>query len=165
MFRNIKNLGYLITPKKKKNWSRNASSYFALRFSFLSYSVYPSLHPSFPLCSRFSLSCPSIPSLFPFSFHPLRSSLASMATSQAPNDSSQPPQTKTLRVVIKVGFRLSVFYRNWTIENATQLLEGSVEGPFFFFPWELGHCSGGGAEVPLWSTGCHGYRASGFAFQ
>ncbi|XVF76431.1 hypothetical protein PTKIN_Ptkin13bG0265600 [Pterospermum kingtungense] len=61
-----------------------------------------------------------------------------MATPQAANGFSQPSQTKTERVVIK-GRVQGVFYRNWTIENATQLglkgwvrnrRDGSVEALF-----------------------------------
>ncbi|XP_022745035.1 uncharacterized protein LOC111295687 isoform X3 [Durio zibethinus] len=61
-----------------------------------------------------------------------------MAAPQVANDSSQPSQTKTVRVVIK-GRVQGVFYRNWTIENATQLglkgwvrnrRDGSVEALF-----------------------------------
>ncbi|MBA0558437.1 hypothetical protein Golob_015454, partial [Gossypium lobatum] len=61
-----------------------------------------------------------------------------MATSQADNYSSQPSQTQTVRAVIK-GRVQGVFYRNWTIENATQLglkgwvrnrKDGSVEALF-----------------------------------
>ncbi|XP_039068116.1 acylphosphatase-like [Hibiscus syriacus] len=82
----------------------------------LSYSSSPS-----PLCSRFSL-----PSFFPLSFHSLRPFFTSKATSQAASDSSQPSQSKTVRVAIK-GRVQGVFYRNWTIENATQLrLKGWV---------------------------------------
>ena len=98
IFRNNQNLRCL-TPKK---WSQDANSSFAHRFSFLSYSNSPPLHPSFPLCSRFSLSQPPFPSLFPFSFRPLRSLLTSMATPQATNDSSQPSQTKTVSFFISL---------------------------------------------------------------
>ncbi|XWS66844.1 hypothetical protein CRYUN_Cryun05aG0235900 [Craigia yunnanensis] len=138
IFRNNKNL-HCLTPKK---WSQNANSYFAHRFPFLSYADSPPLHPSFPICFRFSLSQPPIPSLFPLSFRPLRSLLTSMATPQAANDSSQHSQTKTVRVVIK-GRIQGVFYRNWTIENATQLglkgwvrnrRDGSVEALFSGIP-------------------------------
>ncbi|XWS43561.1 hypothetical protein CRYUN_Cryun16bG0114600 [Craigia yunnanensis] len=61
-----------------------------------------------------------------------------MATPQAANDSSQPSQTKTVQIVIK-GRVQGVFYRNWPIENATQLClkgwvrsrrDGSVEALF-----------------------------------
>ncbi|TYH02912.1 hypothetical protein ES288_A09G178200v1, partial [Gossypium darwinii] len=93
---------------------------------------------SFPLCPRFSRSHPPLPSLFPFSFHSLPSLLTSMATSQADNYFSQPSQTQTVRAVIK-GRVQGVFYRNWTIENGTQLglkgwvrnrKDGSVEALF-----------------------------------
>ncbi|KAB2087246.1 hypothetical protein ES319_A04G089900v1 [Gossypium barbadense] len=135
-FRYIKNL-HCFTPK---TWSRNADTSFDCRFPFLSYFISPPLHPSFPLCSRFPLPRPSLPSLFPLGFHPLRSFLmSSMATPQAAaSDSSQPSETKTVRVVIK-GRVQGVFYRNWTIENATQLglkgwvrnrRDGSVEALF-----------------------------------
>ncbi|XVE96623.1 hypothetical protein REPUB_Repub02eG0238600 [Reevesia pubescens] len=132
--RKNKNLHYL-TPTK---WSHDGNTCFAHRFPFLSYSNSPSFHPSFPICSRFSISCSPFPSLFPLSFHSLRSPLTSMASSQASKDSSQPSQTKTVRVVIK-GRVQGVFYRNWTIENATQLglkgwvrnrRDGSVEALF-----------------------------------
>ncbi|PPS11904.1 hypothetical protein GOBAR_AA08725 [Gossypium barbadense] len=61
-----------------------------------------------------------------------------MATSQADNYFSQPSQTQTVRAVIK-GRVQGVFYRNWTIENGTQLglkgwvrnrKDGSVEALF-----------------------------------
>ncbi|TYJ39836.1 hypothetical protein E1A91_A04G097000v1 [Gossypium mustelinum] len=92
-FRYIKNL-HCFTPK---TWSRNADTSFHCRFPFLSYFISPPLHPSFPLCSRFPLPRPSLPSLFPLGFHPLRSFLMpSMATPQAAaSDSSQPSETKT----------------------------------------------------------------------
>ncbi|XVE76136.1 hypothetical protein DITRI_Ditri12bG0149000 [Diplodiscus trichospermus] len=132
--RNNKNLHFL-APKR---WSQNAYSSFAHRFPFLSYFLSPTLYPSFPLRSPFPLSHPPLPSLFPLSLHPLRSLITSMVTSQAANGSSQPSQTKTVRVIIK-GRVQGVFYRNWTIENATQLglkgwvrnrRDGSVEALF-----------------------------------
>ncbi|GLT25715.1 hypothetical protein SLA2020_008250 [Shorea laevis] len=61
-----------------------------------------------------------------------------MTTPQAVCDSSQASQTKTVRLVIK-GRVQGVFYRNWTVENATQLglkgwvrnrRDGSVEALF-----------------------------------
>ncbi|KAE8705978.1 Acylphosphatase [Hibiscus syriacus] len=116
---------YFHIPKK---WSQ-----FATGFPFLSYSNSPP--PT--LCSRFSL-----PSFLPLSFHSLRPFFTSMATSQAATDSSQPSQSKTVRVVIK-GRVQGVFYRNWTIENATQLglkgwvrnrRDGSVEALFSGYP-------------------------------
>ncbi|KAK7355531.1 hypothetical protein VNO80_14789 [Phaseolus coccineus] len=69
------------------------------------------------------------------SFHfrsPLTRSISAMTTPQGPSS------TKTERVVIK-GRVQGVFYRNWTIENATQLglkgwvrnrKDGSVEALF-----------------------------------
>ncbi|KAL9318885.1 hypothetical protein ACSQ67_015402 [Phaseolus vulgaris] len=63
---------------------------------------------------------------------PLRHSISAMTTPQGPSS------TKTERVVIK-GRVQGVFYRNWTIENATQLglkgwvrnrKDGSVEALF-----------------------------------
>ncbi|TYH77217.1 hypothetical protein ES332_D04G137800v1 [Gossypium tomentosum] len=120
-FRHINNL-HCFTPK---TWSRNADTSFDCRFPFLSYSISPPLHPSFPLCSRFPLPRPPLPSLFPLGFHPLRSFLmSSMTTPQAAaSDSRSLPKLK----------------RNWTIENATQLglkgwvrnrRDGSVEALF-----------------------------------
>ncbi|KAJ4704953.1 Acylphosphatase [Melia azedarach] len=54
----------------------------------------------------------------------LRSSL--MTSPHAAADNGNPPHTKTVRVVVK-GRVQGVFYRNWTIENATQLgLKGWV---------------------------------------
>ncbi|KAL4295427.1 hypothetical protein GQ457_12G010700 [Hibiscus cannabinus] len=112
-----------------KPWSQIASSGFIPRFPPLSNS---NTHP-FLLSARFSL-----PSFFPLTFHSLRSPFASMATSQAVSDSSQPAQSQTVRVVIK-GRVQGVFYRNWTIENAIQLglkgwvrnrKDGSVEALF-----------------------------------
>ncbi|KAK6290251.1 PREDICTED: uncharacterized protein LOC18598015 [Theobroma cacao] len=122
IFLNNKNL-HCLPPRR---WFQNANTCFAHRFPFRSYTNSPSFHPSFPLCSRFPPFRPPIPSLFPLSFYHFRSLLTSMATPQAANDSSQPSQTKTVRVVIK-GRVQGVFYRNWTIENATQLgLKGWV---------------------------------------
>ncbi|XP_012485919.1 uncharacterized protein LOC105799756 [Gossypium raimondii] len=132
--RESNNLHFLI-PKR---WTQYSSSCFVLRFPFRSYSNFPSPQTSFPLCPRFSRSHPPLPSLFPLSFHSLPSLLTSMATSQADNYSSQPSQTQTVRAVIK-GRVQGVFYRNWTIENATQLglkgwvrnrKDGSVEALF-----------------------------------
>ncbi|XP_022745033.1 uncharacterized protein LOC111295687 isoform X1 [Durio zibethinus] len=129
---------FLIHCLKPKKFSQNASSSFGHRFAFLSYSNSAPLHPSLSLCSRFSFSHPPLPSLFALSFCPLRFLLTSMAAPQVANDSSQPSQTKTVRVVIK-GRVQGVFYRNWTIENATQLglkgwvrnrRDGSVEALF-----------------------------------
>lgn len=66
---------------------------------------------------------------------PLPRSISAMTTPQGSSDSSS---TKTERVVIK-GRVQGVFYRNWTIENATQLglkgwvrnrRDGSVEALF-----------------------------------
>ncbi|GMI96598.1 hypothetical protein HRI_003329100 [Hibiscus trionum] len=112
--RKSNNLHFLI-PKR---CSQFASCGFVLRFPFLSYS--------------------NSPSFSPLTFHSLRAPFASMATSQAASDSSQPAQSKTVRVVIK-GRVQGVFYRNWTIENAIQLglkgwvrnrKDGSVEALF-----------------------------------
>lgn len=93
-FLHIKNL-HCFTPK---TWSRNADSSSDHRFPFLSYSISPPLHPSFPLCSRFPLPRPPLPSLFPLGFHPLRPFLmSSMPTPRAAaTDSSQPSETKTV---------------------------------------------------------------------
>ncbi|KAE8692498.1 Acylphosphatase [Hibiscus syriacus] len=107
-----------------------ANSCLAHRFPFLPYSFSPPPRPSLPLCPHLSLSRPPLPSLFPLGFHPLRPSLTSMAAPQdaaaAASDSSQPSETKTIRVVIK-GMVQGVFYRNWTVENATELgLKGWV---------------------------------------
>ncbi|GLT89803.1 hypothetical protein SLE2022_077730 [Rubroshorea leprosula] len=86
------------------------------------------LLPPLPLHSL--LQSRSSPLLFP--------SLSSMTTPQAAGDSSQASQTKTVRLVIK-GRVQGVFYRNWTVENATQLglkgwvrnkRDGSVEALF-----------------------------------
>ncbi|KAF5737531.1 hypothetical protein HS088_TW13G00416 [Tripterygium wilfordii] len=47
-------------------------------------------------------------------------------TTQSATDPSPSPPTKTVRILIK-GRVQGVFYRNWTIENATQLgLKGWV---------------------------------------
>jgi len=49
-----------------------------------------------------------------------------MTTPKAAAQDSTQPSTKTVRVVIK-GQVQGVFYRNWTVENATQLgLKGWV---------------------------------------
>ncbi|KAJ7976921.1 Acylphosphatase [Quillaja saponaria] len=49
-----------------------------------------------------------------------------MTTPQASSDSTNSSSTETVRVVIK-GRVQGVFYRNWTVENATQLgLKGWV---------------------------------------
>ncbi|GMJ02986.1 hypothetical protein HRI_003967800 [Hibiscus trionum] len=135
--RNTRNL-HSLTPKKCSQ-IQHANSCFAHRFPLLHYSLPPPFHSSFPICSRFSLPRPSFPPLFPLGFHPLRSSLTSMATPQAAADgSSHTSETKTVRVVIK-GMVQGVFYRNWTIENATELglkgwvrnrRDGSVEALF-----------------------------------
>ncbi|WCJ34496.1 acylphosphatase family [Euphorbia peplus] len=75
-------------------------------------------------------------SLFQSRFPHLRSHFASMSTLAQPD--SNPPQSKTVRVMIK-GRVQGVFYRNWTVENAIQLglkgwvrnrRDGSVEALF-----------------------------------
>ncbi|KAL6336469.1 hypothetical protein AAG906_018424 [Vitis piasezkii] len=69
--------------------------------------------------------------------HPLSSFISSMTTRASSNPPPSNP-TKTVRVVVK-GRVQGVFYRNWTIENATQLglkgwvrnrRDGSVEALF-----------------------------------
>ncbi|KAM7531679.1 hypothetical protein LguiB_035089 [Lonicera macranthoides] len=79
---------------------------------------------------------PSIPFLHRFRPSPLSSPMSSLtSSSSAPSDSSQ---IRTVRVVIK-GRVQGVFYRNWTVENATELglkgwvrnrRDGSVEALF-----------------------------------
>ncbi|TXG58463.1 hypothetical protein EZV62_016292 [Acer yangbiense] len=97
-----------------------------------------SLHRSLSLRRRFILSNTSLPSLLTPRSPSLRHSLSSMTTPQASADPPQSTSTKTVRVVIK-GRVQGVFYRNWTIENATQLglkgwvrnrRDGSVEALF-----------------------------------
>ncbi|KAJ9181544.1 hypothetical protein P3X46_009665 [Hevea brasiliensis] len=97
---------------------------FSVLPNYRSYSLYSFLS----LCSSYLLSCPSLRSLFQSRFPHLRSPLSSMTT--PPQANSDPPQStsskKTVRAVIK-GRVQGVFYRDWTVENATQLgLKGWV---------------------------------------
>ncbi|CAI9097972.1 OLC1v1034499C1 [Oldenlandia corymbosa var. corymbosa] len=100
-------------------------------------SILPPCPRSLPIPHRFLLPPPpfrplrrprSPPRLFPMS---------SLANSDS-NASSSPPATKTERVVIK-GRVQGVFYRDWTVQNATELglkgwvrnrRDGSVEALF-----------------------------------
>ncbi|KAK9920975.1 hypothetical protein M0R45_029509 [Rubus argutus] len=84
------------------------------------------LHHSLSLCSPPLLSRPSLSPLHrPRSPH-FRPSLPRMTTTQAASESPPQSSTKTVRLVIK-GRVQGVFYRDWTIENATQLgLKGWV---------------------------------------
>ncbi|XP_065856473.1 uncharacterized protein [Euphorbia lathyris] len=111
----------------REKWIRNLCynnkiASVCARFSFLPYNT---SH------SRLSLFRPRIPHL--------RSPFSSMTT--LPQATSNPPQSsssKTVRFMIK-GRVQGVFYRNWTVENATQLglkgwvrnrRDGSVEALF-----------------------------------
>ncbi|GLT25712.1 hypothetical protein SLA2020_008230 [Shorea laevis] len=118
--------------RRKKNlldqWPNHECTCRVRRFS-----VRLSSHTS-PLHSTLSLRPRLLPPPLPLLF----SSLSSMTTPQAVCDSSQASQTKTVRLVIK-GRVQGVFYRNWTVENATQLglkgwvrnrRDGSVEALF-----------------------------------
>ncbi|KAJ8899848.1 hypothetical protein K2173_019551 [Erythroxylum novogranatense] len=99
------------------------------------------------ICSRFLTryraytlqSCRSFRSDSLLTYSPLRSSMSSVTNPHAaPHSSTESSSTKTVRVMIK-GRVQGVFYRNWTIENATQLglkgwvrnrRDGSVEALF-----------------------------------
>ncbi|KAE8099649.1 hypothetical protein FH972_017614 [Carpinus fangiana] len=83
-------------------------------------------HPLLSLCPRLLLPCPPLHFLLQPRSPPFRHSLPVMTTSKAAGQDSTQPSTKTVRVVIK-GQVQGVFYRNWTVENATQLgLKGWV---------------------------------------
>ncbi|KAJ0089426.1 hypothetical protein Patl1_32169 [Pistacia atlantica] len=91
-----------------------------------------SLHRPHSLRFTNFLSHPSLCYLLRLRSPPLRSMTTALS------DPPQSPPTKTVRVVVK-GRVQGVFYRNWTIENATQLglkgwvrnrRDGSVEALF-----------------------------------
>ncbi|KAH8485150.1 hypothetical protein Peur_071166 [Populus x canadensis] len=129
-----------IDNKNKNNYyhHKNVSAYpgFPVLTSCSSYS----LHSFLSLCSRSLLSHPSLCFLFQSRSPPLRSPFSYMTTTNqsSPDPPPQSPSTKTVRVVVK-GRVQGVFYRNWTVENATQLglkgwvrnrRDGSVEALF-----------------------------------
>ncbi|XP_004304458.1 PREDICTED: uncharacterized protein LOC101296128 [Fragaria vesca subsp. vesca] len=83
------------------------------------------LHLPLSLCSLLLLPRPALSPLLRTRSPHFRPSLTLMTTTQAASESPQ-SSTKTVRLVIK-GRVQGVFYRNWTIENATQLgLKGWV---------------------------------------
>ncbi|KAL5740836.1 hypothetical protein ACOSQ2_030016 [Xanthoceras sorbifolium] len=121
-----------LTSGSRKRWSiyDGCDTTNTHRLTILVSSHSRSLHRPLLLSRRFPL-----PSLL---IRPCSPSLSSMTTPQASADPPQSTSTKTVRVVIK-GRVQGVFYRNWTIENATQLglkgwvrnrRDGSVEALF-----------------------------------
>ncbi|KAI4349116.1 hypothetical protein L6164_009752 [Bauhinia variegata] len=106
------------------------------RLSYFHHPRFHSLHLALPLCPAIFLPSSPIFSLRRSSSPPFRHSLSVMAPPQASSDSTS--STKTERVVIK-GRVQGVWYRNWTIDNATQIglkgwvrnrKDGSVEALF-----------------------------------
>ncbi|KAK7345525.1 hypothetical protein VNO77_16129 [Canavalia gladiata] len=106
-----------------------ASSTFTLIRPRLRFLAYPSVSAASRLFHIHQTRASSLP---------LRRSLSAMTTTQASSESTNSSSSKTERVVIK-GRVQGVWYRNWTIENATQLglkgwvrnrKDGSVEAVF-----------------------------------
>ncbi|KAJ6425434.1 hypothetical protein OIU84_026080 [Salix udensis] len=134
-------------PDKKWIDSKNESNYYhhknvstCPRFPVLTSCCSPSLHSFLSLCSPSLLSHPSLCFLFQSRSSFIRSPFSSMITTNQSSTDPPPqsPSTKTERVVVK-GRVQGVFYRNWTVENATQLglrgwvrnrRDGSVEALF-----------------------------------
>ncbi|XP_062003832.1 uncharacterized protein LOC133721278 [Rosa rugosa] len=103
----------------------NAASSHLRFITHLTYPHHHHLHLSLSFRALLLLPRPSLsPLLRPRSPH-FPPSRIFMTTTQAASESPQ-SSTKTVRLVIK-GRVQGVFYRNWTIENATQLgLKGWV---------------------------------------
>ncbi|XP_038882773.1 uncharacterized protein LOC120073926 [Benincasa hispida] len=111
------------------------------RLSFFHYSNSSPLIPSLPIRRRLLLPLPPLHLLFRSRSPSFRYPLPLMASTVPDQAGPEPPQsnpTKTVRVVIK-GRVQGVFYRDWTVENATELglkgwvrnrRDGSVEALF-----------------------------------
>uniref|UniRef100_A0A2P2IVQ8 acylphosphatase n=1 Tax=Rhizophora mucronata TaxID=61149 RepID=A0A2P2IVQ8_RHIMU len=122
------------------NPNKNNGTCICFGLAILAHHRTDSLHSLGSLRSGSVLSYLPLRSLFqPRSPH-LRSPVSSMTSPQNNPDrqSSQSSSTKTVRFVIK-GIVQGVFYRDWTVENATQLglkgwvrnkRDGSVEALF-----------------------------------
>ncbi|XP_030924326.1 uncharacterized protein LOC115951282 isoform X1 [Quercus lobata] len=135
---------FLISRNPAHKWTNtnnnnnNNNAYSSPR---LTYFHHPHLNPAhlpLSLCHRFLLPRHPLHLLRRLCSPPFRHSLTLMTTSQATASDSTQPSNKTVRVVIK-GRVQGVFYRNWTVENATQLglkgwvrnrRDGSVEALF-----------------------------------
>nr|XP_023929398.1 kinesin-related protein 12-like isoform X1 [Quercus suber] len=133
------------TNNNNNSSNNNNSNNNALSSPRLTYFHHPHPHPQLnpvhlphSLRHRFLLPRHPFRLLRRLCSPPFRHSLTLMTTSQATASDSTQPSNKTVRVVIK-GRVQGVFYRNWTVENATQLglkgwvrnrRDGSVEALF-----------------------------------
>ncbi|KAA8518720.1 hypothetical protein F0562_016506 [Nyssa sinensis] len=125
----------------RQTWKKaiTAKNDIPRKFTYLSLlplSRHLHLRPHYlPINHRNLLSIPPLPPLLRFRQPPLSPPMSSLT----PPDSNP---SKTVRVVVK-GRVQGVFYRNWTVENATQLglkgwvrnrRDGSVEALFSGIP-------------------------------
>ncbi|XP_021897701.1 uncharacterized protein LOC110814530 [Carica papaya] len=122
----------------RQSWTNRSYTICPCRLPILLYYHSTSLHHHFPIGTPLRHPHRPFPSLFRPPPYSLSSPPASMTTPQPAPDSHHSSSDKTVRVVIK-GWVQGVFYRNWTIENASELglkgwvrnrRDGSVEALF-----------------------------------
>ncbi|GMY14798.1 kinesin-related protein 12-like isoform X1 [Fagus crenata] len=127
-----------LNPADKWNNNNNNVPSSSSRVALLHHPLSNPVHLTLSLCHRFFLPPHPLRLLRRLRSPPFRHFLTLMTTPQAAAPDSTQPSTKTVRVVIK-GRVQGVFYRNWTVENATQLglkgwvrnrRDGSVEALF-----------------------------------
>ncbi|XP_059463453.1 uncharacterized protein LOC132192204 [Corylus avellana] len=129
LFRQHRTTRFLISRNPADTWTtqkNNNGTSSPARLAHLHLPRHHLVHTLLSLCPRLLLPCPPLHFLLQLRSPPFRHFLPVMTTPKAAAHDSTQPSTKTVRVVIK-GQVQGVFYRNWTVENATQLgLKGWV---------------------------------------
>ncbi|KAL7133463.1 hypothetical protein ABFS83_12G142800 [Erythranthe nasuta] len=137
VFRQQNSLELLLWPQRVNNVGFQCRQFTQLNLLLLPHRL-PLPSHSLPIRRCFHLLATPLPPLLRRRLLPLCSPMSSLNSDHNPTSSAATAAAKTVRVVVK-GRVQGVFYRNWTIENATELglngwvrnrRDGSVEALF-----------------------------------